>query len=148
MSNGCVPALLVTQKHQVEKKHQHDRVPQGTRLSLSIHRAINRAAVLHRIARNGDGMYPIEAQHVVFATASDSREERTCPGSKPKPAEKHHFSWLLHFKTTRKRQRTGRGLFCRTLVIVWEVEECEAKARGSPLPALAARSGGGCWCWG
>lgn len=72
----------------MEKKHQRDRVPQATRLSLSIHCAIKCIAVLHLTARNEDGMYPLEAQHIVFATVSDSCEERTYPRSKPKPAEK------------------------------------------------------------
>lgn len=51
----------MTYEHQVEKKHQHDRVPQATRLSLSIRCAIKRIAVLHLTARNEDGMYPSEA---------------------------------------------------------------------------------------
>lgn len=52
---------LVTYEHQVEKKHQRDRVPQATRLSLSIHCAIKRIAVLRLTARHEDGMYPLEA---------------------------------------------------------------------------------------
>lgn len=49
-------------------------------------------------------MYPLEAQHIVFATVSDSCEEWTYPRSKPKPAEKCWFFFPSAFQAFKEEE--------------------------------------------
>lgn len=58
-------------------------------------------------------MYPPEAQHIVFATASDSCEELTNLTANQNQLKNADFSLLLHFRTSRRKenQQTSQVFF-------------------------------------